>query len=214
MVAIPKPDSVRIVVDDGPAATAAGYRESAGAPPRFVVERRWFAFTPDLVFSAIFALLWNGAIALAFFNASSTRAADAGPDGTDVIGILVLLAFVMTGVITGYRTLAGFVNKTRIAIEGGVLSVRHGPLPWARARRVAVSDVKQLFCREVLHGRSRGVRRRRRTYDLCAVLEEGSDAPLLRGLPEPEEAQYLEQLLEEKLAIVPAPVAGEYAGSR
>jgi hypothetical protein len=96
------------------------------------------------------------------------------------------------------------VNSTRIAVEGGILTVRHGPLPWPGNRSLPVADLQQLFCEEVVGSKGS------RSYRLNAVLKTGKKLRLVTALKEPDQALYLEQLLETRLGIVDVAVAGEY----
>lgn len=44
-------------------------------------------------------------------------------------------------VLFGYVPIAFIVNRTAFHVDGGTLSVRHGPLPWARTKTTSVVGV-------------------------------------------------------------------------
>jgi hypothetical protein len=96
------------------------------------------------------------------------------------------------------------VNRTRIAVENGVLSVRHGPLPWPGNRTIAVAELAQLFCEEVIGNKGS------RSYRVSALLKSGRKTQVLRGLGQADQALFIEQALERRLGITDVPVAGEY----
>jgi hypothetical protein len=128
-----------------------------------------------------------------------------------------VLAYLLPGVLAVfelaavYGTIAAFVNRTTIAVRGDLLSIRHGPLPWGRNEEVAVGDIAQLYTEEEI---SRGKRGPDRTYHLYALLRSGERIRLLETLPQPEQALWLEQRIEDHLGIADAPVPGEWAGAR
>jgi len=188
---VPLPRNVRVLADE----VAGGletYRDNAGGRPQVVVERRWF--TPTLFFMVFFCLFWDGFLVFWYGMAIHGGA----------VGMLVFpLLHVGAGVWITYATLAGFVNRTRIAVADGVLSVRHGPLPWRGNREIPTADLAQLYCQE--HVGNKGAR----TYSLNALLNGGEKVGLVRSMPEPDQALYLEHLLEARLGIADVPVVGE-----
>jgi hypothetical protein len=105
------------------------------------------------------------------------------------------------------RALCGLVNRTRIVVTSGILTIRHGPLPGLGSRTIPTAELHQLYCEEIEYTDSDG--HTSRTYRLNAVLKSGSKVDLL-DLPEADQAHYLEQLIEGRLGIVDAAVDGEY----
>lgn len=182
------PVNIRVLVD-GTAASRA-YRSNAQAP-HVVVERRWGG---PLSLTWLTALWWAGG---AFLYTSAWR-----QGGTALV--LSSVGHAAAGVLLTYVTACHFVNATRIGVADGVLSVRHGPLPWRRALAVPAADLDQLFCREDTTEDSPN------TYSLHARLKSGGQIALLEGLPEADQALYVEQLLEDRLGIVDVAVAGEH----
>jgi hypothetical protein len=188
-----QPKDIR-VIEDASDASVATYRAAGKARPRIVVERRWF--TPAHLATAVFCVVWDGFAA--FFCLTPPPTADPP---------LLLRAFpplwVCLGLVITYGAVSVFVNRTRIVVDDGVLSIVQGPLPWPGNRRVAVEDLRQLFC-EMVVGRGS------RTYRLNALLTSGASTPLLVRLRDPDAALYLEELLEARLGIAHERVPGEY----
>jgi hypothetical protein len=199
------PRGIRVVVDEtvppgGPGETGETgepYRLSAAAHPHVVLERSWFA--PTVFFMAFFCVFWDGFLVFWYAMALSAKGAHA-----HAAPLLFPLLHVGAGIAITYTTICGFVNTTRIAIENGALSVRHGPLPWPGNRDVAIASIVQLFCRE--HVGNKGSR----SYSVNALLKQGTTSTVLKGLTDAEQALYIEQIVEKRLGIVDAPVAGEY----
>jgi hypothetical protein len=172
------------------------YREMRPAIPRLVIERRWF--TPAAIALAFFCLFWDGF--LVFWYSVALSSSKHPP----TMAILFPFLHVAAGVAITYAALCAFVNRSRIAVDGGRLRVTHGPLPWFGQRDLPVGDIRQLYCEQ------RRGQKGSTTYRLKAIMGSGDRVTLLRDLRDPQPALYLEALLERHLGIVDEPVAGEF----
>jgi len=163
------------------------------------ITRRWWS-TPAVVILTIFTIIWNGISWGGFVMVLE----DMPP------AALFIALFLLIGLLMGYFTLCLMLNSTVITV-GRELVIRHGPLPVPGNRRLAASDLDQLYVTEhVSTSRSDSGRRTTQvSYQLRARLQDGSGVKLLRAVTEAEEALYLEQLIEEELGIVDEPVRGE-----
>jgi hypothetical protein len=130
-------------------------------------------------------------------------------------GLVYLLAthavpgmlYVGIGVWLTYYVIAGFVNRTRVAVGGGAVDVRIGPLPWPGSKRVEASDIEQIFC-EMIIARSRGGTQ---FYAYCvnAVTSRSWKLTLVSGLEERDVALFLEREIEKALGITDEYVPGQ-----
>jgi hypothetical protein len=161
------------------------------------VQYRWFSL--KYIFLTIFCLFWDGF--LVFWYAIALR-------GGNPIMILFPIIHVIAGIVITYATVAGYVNTTTLQIDGSRLRVRHHPLPWGRAVELGAGDVKQLFCEEKI---SRGRNGPSYTYNLNALLRNGTRKKVISGLDTADLPLYLEQHCEEWMRITDEPVAGELA---
>jgi hypothetical protein len=191
------PRNIRVLADED--VGIATYRASGAPEPRVILERHWR--NPALYPYLVFWVLFDGLL-LAYYAGLLNE----DPWGKETgFGALVFpLIQVGSVLFLTYATLCHLVNRTRIAVESGVLSVRHGPLPWPGNRTMAVAELSQLFCEEHV------TRKGPRTYSVNALLKAGGKVTLLRGLKQPDQALYIEQLLETRLGIVDVPVPEEY----
>ncbi|HOA74013.1 MAG TPA: hypothetical protein PL151_07815 [Phycisphaerae bacterium] len=162
-----------------------------------VMSRRWF--TPAVLFLVFFCIAWDSFLVFWYSIALS------GED-TPWIMIVFPVAHVAVGIGLTYLCLASLFNKTRIRVAGGELSVRHGPIPWRGRVRLATADIEQIFCTEKVVS---GENRQSSTYRVNAMLTDGRKIELLSGLPEADQALYIEQMLEDHLGITDRPVGGE-----
>jgi hypothetical protein len=177
-------------------------RPPAPLPERFVVDDnlerlqiRWRWFTARHLSRLFVALVWNGFLFLWCTNAAPASLMSWLPFGLAALNI----GFV-------YTTLAGFCNSTRVWVDGAQLRIEHGPLPSRGNRRLAGSELKQLFSERRESTSKRGGDP---TYQVSAVLRDDRKLVLLRGLSSADQALYLEQAIEKRLGIADKPVAGE-----
>jgi hypothetical protein len=159
------------------------------------VQYPWFS--PKYVFMALFCLVWNGFLVLWYLMAFASG---------DTMMLLFPLIHVAAGIAVTYITVAGFVNTTTLRIDPWRLRVAHHPLPWAGALDLEVGDVKQLYCDEKI---TRGKNGPTYTYNLNALLRNGSRRKVVSGLDSPELPLFLEQHAEEWMGIQDERVTGE-----
>ena len=178
-VAVPRPANIQIDQD--------------GAELRFT--RRWFS--PVYIFLAMFAIFWNGFMAVWFGIAIISRIWPMALFGT---------LHATIGLFLAYTALAGFLNSTVIRVGMGELEVKHGPLPWFGSRRIETVAIAQLYSKELIR-RSRGTTNS--THEVHIVTRDGRQVKLLSGLESSEQALYLEQEIERYLGIQDQPVRGE-----
>jgi hypothetical protein len=178
-LAVPRPASLHI--------------EQDGAELRLT--RRWFS--PTYIFLGIFAIFWNGFMAVWFGIAIISRMWPMALFGSIHAAI---------GLFIAYVAVAGLVNSTLVRIGMGEIEVSHSPLPWRGNRRIETAGIAQLYSKEVSY-RSR--RRTTQSYEIHAATGDGRDIKLLSALETSEQALYLEQEIERYLGIKDLPMRGE-----
>jgi hypothetical protein len=117
------------------------------------------------------------------------------------------LLHVAAGVGITYTALAGWLNRTRISVDQGKVSVRHGPLPWLGNKDIEGSMLKQLYSKEKI---SRGRNSSSTSYEVHAIMSNGRNVKLVSGLESSEQALYIEQEIERYFRIEDAPVRGQF----
>jgi predicted Zn finger-like uncharacterized protein len=178
-LAVPRPASLQV--------------EQDGAELRLT--RRWFS--PTYIFLGIFAIFWNGFMAVWFGIAIISRMWPMALFGSIHAAI---------GLFIAYVAVAGLVNSTLVRIGMGEIQVSHSPLPWRGNRRIETAGIAQLYSKEISH-RSR--RRTTQSYEIHAATGDGRDIKLLSALENSEQALYLEQEIERYLGIKDLPMRGE-----
>jgi hypothetical protein len=206
----PQPESH----DDAQAADRAKPKQVVPIPSRFVVtdegseltiHYRWF--TPVIIFLAFFAIAWDSFLVFWY----SMAFGDHGPpDPMKWIMIIFPICHVAVGVGLTYFVLAGFLNATTVRVADGMLSVRHGPLPWIGNLNLPADDIQQLYCDKKIStsqndngGSSTSIR-----YSVFAVVD-GRKTRILGPLNDADQALFVEQRLERFLNIKDSPVPGE-----
>lgn len=159
------------------------------------IERRWFTWAA--IFLAAFCTMWFGILGFWYLMAFST-------------GMIALMLFpllhVAVGLFLAYFTVAMFVNTTEVVVANGMLTVRHGPLPWRGNREVPTEALEQLYCEEHISRTRNGTTV---SYSVRARGRDGRVVKLVTGLPERDQAMYIEQEIERHLGIADRPVAGQ-----
>lgn len=180
-------------------------------PPQMVVDHqgrrlliRWRWFTPTYLMLALFCVAWDSF--LIFWYSIAFRS-----HNTPWLMVVFPVVHVAAGVGLTYSTLCGFINRTTLEITPDGLTIRHGPLPWAGNRQLAATQIRQPFCDVSMSRNAVNANRNTAspTYQVSAVLNDGSKVTLVGGLRELADARYLERLIELAMNIAPQPVAGE-----
>jgi hypothetical protein len=182
-------------------------------PERFNVMRtaneltvKWRWFRVQHLFLLFFVIAWDSFLLFWYFGFPS-----------DLGGLLFKIfpiAHVAVGVGLTYYVITGFVNRTLISAQRGLLRVSHGPLPWRGNHNIRREDIKQLFVTDQQHRRTdrdTNVVTTMTSFDLCALLESGKELRLLRRLETLAQARYLERTFEQHLGIDDRRIAGEAA---
>ncbi len=159
------------------------------------ITQRWY--TPLFFGLLFFALFWNGFLVVWHFIALGTGA-----------WFMSLFAGLHTLVGMGliYVVACGFLNSTVVRVSGGVLTVRHGPLPWFGNLELDASSLKQLYAKEKV---TQGKNGPSYHYSLFGVDHSGTRRAVLKRLQSVEQAVFFEQRIEHFLNIEDQPVRGE-----
>lgn len=164
---------------------------------RVAVSWRWFRPAEHLTL-LVFCIAWDAFLVFWYMTATSM--------GSDWIAIVFPIAHVAVGLGLTYTVLTGFCNRTTIHAGPSRLEVTHGPLPWLGNRRLARSDVRQVYATKDL---VQGKHRTREVFHLCALMDGGSEVRLLKDVGSHARAQYFEHVIERALGIRDRPVVGE-----
>ncbi len=170
-----------------------------------IVRQRWFQW--GLFFLLFFAIAWDSFLVGWY----SMFAGGGGPPGVFGIVFFVFpIAHVAVGVGLTYFVLAGFLNSTVVRVADGMLSVRHGPLPWRGNLDLATDGIEQIYCQNKLHSSrdDNGHTSTSMRYEVHAVVA-GQQRKLLGGLQAADHALFVEQTLEKFLNIEDRAVPGE-----
>lgn len=203
-------------------AGASANRKSQGdvpVPDRFTVEndgmeltirQRWFQW--GLLFLLFFAIAWDSFLVGWYWMLTSGPFGgnNVMPDPMKLIFFVFPIAHVAVGVGLTYFVLAGFLNSTVIRVADGILSVRHGPLPWRGDLDLPSDEIEQIYCQNKLRSSrdDNGHASTSMSYEVHAVVA-GLKRKLLSGLHEADHALFVEQTLERFLKIEDRAVPGE-----
>lgn len=186
------PDAAPRPAVDKPASVVIGE-----TPGEFALDYRWFSL--KYVFMAFFCLFWDGFLVVWYAI---------GIGSGNLVMLLFPLLHVAAGILITYATVAGFVNTTSVRISRSRIRVWHHPLPFGRTIDLETGAVKQLFCQERINRGRNGISY---SYDLIAILGDGTRKRLVANADSPQLPVFLEQHAEAWLGIRDEHVAGELA---
>ena len=183
----------------------------------FSVTWRWFQ--PQHVFFAFFTFMWFSFLIGWYVSLSSFGILELGWFG--LFFYVFPLFHIAAGFYMGHKALSGLLNTTTIELslqaptEGafrsgpqrGTLRITHGPIPGVKNIEIPAEALKQFYCCKEERGGNKGSRYY--LYQLIALSDQDEMTVLLKDLPKPELAHYLEQKFETLLAIEDAAVVGE-----
>ncbi len=161
-----------------------------------VITRRWL--DSKAYFLLFFAIFWNGFLIV--WHAISI---------SQGMWIMSLFGLIHTGVglVLIYTVLAMFLNSTVIRASADAMEVKTGPLKWKGDKQLPSAEVVQLYCMEKV---TRGRNGSSSDYRVDAVLRDNRRETLIHGLPDPDQALFIEQQIEQYLGIEDHPVTGEH----
>lgn len=163
----------------------------------FEIVRKWLGW--QTICLTVVAVFWDGFL---FFWYSMAL----GFGTVNMLMVLFPLIHVAAGVGITYTALAGWLNTTRISVDQGKITVRHGPLPWLGNKDLDGANLKQLYSKEQV---PKGPNSRSVTYAVHAITAAGKNEKLVSGLESSEQALYIEQEIERHFRIDDRPVRGQ-----
>ncbi len=122
-------------------------------------------------------------------------------------GVVWLLLFLAgLGWLT-YYVIAGWLNRTYVAVSHGRVAVRHGPIPWVGNKEVEVSNLIEFYTTErEIRGRHGFVLRV--TYQVHARTRDDGSIKLVDGLQSFEQAFFIAKQVYEYSGMGDVPAAG------
>jgi hypothetical protein len=174
------------------------------------IRQRWFHWA--LLFLLFFAIAWDSFLVGWYWMLTAGPFGGNGgmPGPFKLIFFVFPIAHVAVGVGLTYFVVAGLLNSTVVRVANGMLSVRHGPIPWRGNLDLPTDGIEQIFCQNKLH-KSRDDDGRVTTsiqYEVHAVVN-GQKTKLVGGLHEADHALFIEQRLERFLGIEDRAIPGE-----
>jgi hypothetical protein len=136
-------------------------------------------------------------------------------EGWSPTGVLVISGLVGFALFMLRGALKHALNTTHITADQLGILIEHKPIGWKGDGRILKRDIEQLYCVEGIRSQVRDDERRQEPFYAVHVLLKGGDSrPLIDStvITSPEQALYLERVIEERLGIVDRPVEGEYLG--
>jgi hypothetical protein len=154
-----------------------------------LISWRWFSWHSmrAIIFAAIFSVP-VGFMLYAYLNSSDKSWPTAA--------LAIALTFALPPAVTIYGWLAYLFNRTTVRVDSSSISVRHGPLPWLRAKDVAKADIDTIISEMVINDSDSSdgtIFQPREIYRVRLKLKTGKTVKLVNGLRRADEALFIEQ---------------------
>jgi hypothetical protein len=159
------------------------------------ISRKWFGW--QAIFLVVFAIIWN-AFLFSFYK-------DLGKNA-DTLTKLLPLIHVAAGIGISYYAIASLFNVSTIFVSKDTLEISHKPIPWLGNKRLKSAELKQIYVKEKI---KRNNNNTSVTYEVRAILLNGKSIKIISGLPNSEQALYVEQEIERYIGIEDVKVKGE-----
>ncbi|MCA9320607.1 MAG: hypothetical protein KDB53_07725 [Planctomycetes bacterium] len=139
------------------------------------------------IFMTVFCLFWNGFLVFWFTFTLKHGLGLMAAFGTlhAIVGLLLI-----------WITLAVWLNHTEIRVGNGALTVRHQPIPVPGNTTTPLHQVKQLYCQRQVRQQENG---QSVSWSVHAVDSEGRRRPVLKNLPDEDQALFIEAEVERFL---------------
>jgi predicted Zn finger-like uncharacterized protein len=165
-----------------------GIVREIGPGGELFLRRSWFQ--PALFGLAFFCVFWDGFLVFWYSMAFAQR-----PAGNMMwMPILFPLLHVAVGVVLTYSTVAGFLNSTRILIDGEFVHIRHQPVPWRGNLDLPRGDTRGI---EMAISSAQN---RQSMFSICANREDGRQTVLLSNINY-NQARYIAREIADYLGV-------------
>jgi hypothetical protein len=158
------------------------------------VSWRWFSWHAmrGIIFAAIFGVPL-GFVFYAYVNSPNKS--------WPAPAVAITLSLAIPPAVTIYGWLAYLINRTTVRVDAAGVSVRHGPLPWRRAKDVAKADINAVLSERVIDDSSDSsdgsIFQPREIYEVKLMLKSGRTLRLVTGLSAPDQALFIEQQIRK-----------------
>jgi hypothetical protein len=167
----------------------------------------WRWFQPMLIFLVFFCLAWNSFLFV--WYSIAVGFGGMAPWPLRLLMLVFPLGHVAVGVGLSYFTLAGLFNRTRVSINGGTLSVWHGPVPWKQPPPLPVDHIDDVY---VTRTSEQSENDRGFGYAVNVLVTDGGQIELIKRLTDRDKALCIADRLRRHLNIEHRPVPGEFTG--
>jgi hypothetical protein len=157
-----------------------------------IIEYKWDKISG--IISIISSFIWNGVLFLMLPNLPSR------------FKYFIVLC-VCIGIFLFYYGLCQVLNRTLIIATNDNLSLKSKPLPLVRSKFIAKSDIEQLYFKQYTTTTKNGTST---SYQLYSLNKNNKSTILLKTIPNPESARFIETKLEKFFKIKDLPVSGEF----
>jgi len=171
------------------------------------ITRRWIC-GKFIVFAAFGAIGIAAEMAFVYHMLVGFPSLDPPPE--EGVPTWLLIGIFTLAFVQFYLSLAVLINKTYVRLGKNKLSVRHGPVPWPGSQTIPTQTIQQLYCTKeeqemfglkIGGGGRAGMGGASSMYVVNALFNSGRKIKLIKLVMVREQAQFIEQEIENHLGI-------------
>lgn len=158
------------------------------------IKKKWFDY--GHVLQLIFALMLNTFIGFIIYLLAQHHTS-VGIFMAGILSISIIALFMQVVALWMlYQAICGLLNTTVIKVDRSAISIHFKPLPWYGAKTISRKDILQLHVSEKDDS---DADLKDISYQLQIIVKNSDPIYLLKNLETPEQAQFIEEKIEQYL---------------
>jgi hypothetical protein len=158
------------------------------------IKKKWFDY--GRVLQLFIAIILNICAGFVIYSLAQYNTSDSFLVGVIMAMSVLALFFQVLGAWMLYQAICGLLNTTVIKVDHKTISIHFKPLPWFGAKTINKNDIVQLHVSERDYS---DADLKHVSYQLQVILKDSDPIFLLKNLDTPEQAQFIEEKIEQYL---------------
>lgn len=158
------------------------------------IKKKWFDY--GRVLQLILAIILNFCVGFVIYSVAQYNASNGFFVGIIIVVSVIALFSQALGLWMLYQAICGLLNTTVIKVDHSAITIHFKPLPWFGAKTINKTDIVQLHVSERDYS---DADLKHVSYQLQVILKDSDPIYLLKNLDTPEQAQFIEEKIQQYL---------------